>query len=508
MRAREALRFVAELRLPANEVDERCEALLEELGLVEQRDTFVGGILAGGLRIRGLSGGQKRRLSLAIGLVSKAASALVLDEPMSGLDAAGALGVAQMMRRVADESAAVFCSLHAPRLAVLACIDQLHFLSAGRAVCAGTAARALSFLSSLGFRPPGDGTATNPADAVLDIISIDFIKDPNVFGIHTMRDLADVDRAADAWTATAYPRHDDEEHGAICAMKIAASDESLKRDEHSRFLDAPPFLTQYCAIAKRAVRLHVRHPGNVIARFALICLVAILLLAVFGQVRCNFSLDDVRSSPSIFSHFQHARNSTFSYLLFPALQAFVPLGILAYDRQFYIREAAHRLYYTAAYYFAYTTVESGFVAITNFLVALVYARAAGLSGSQALHMSSVAVAVAVLNSQIVMFAVNISNSTDVAFVVAASFFIHGFITSGFAVRIDDFSSSFSWIGFVSTFKFIFEIHVRALFGVDFANDEGYSAASNGFRGDIFGALALWLCLHPPAYLALRFLYKT
>lgn len=508
MRAREALRFVAELRLPSNQVDERCEALLEELGLIEQRDIFVGGILAGGLRVRGLSGGQKRRLSLAIGLVSKAASALVLDEPMSGLDAAGALGVAQMMRRVADESAAVLCSLHAPRLAVLACVDQLHFLSAGRVVCAGTAAHALSFLSTLGFRPPGDGTATNPADAVLDIISIDFVKDPAVFGMHTMRDLADIDRAADAWTAATYPHHDDEEHCAMYNMKTGDSNEALMVDEQSRFLDAPPFLTQYCAIAKRAVRLHIRHPGNVIARFALICLVAILILAVFGELRCNFSLDEVLSSPSSSRQYRHARNSTFSYLLFPALQAFVPLGILAYDRQFYLREAAHRLYYTAAYYFAYTTVESGFVAITNFVVALVYARAAGLSGSQGLYLSAAATAVAVLNSQIVMFAVNISRSTDVAFVVAASFFIHGFITSGFAVIIDDFNPSFSWIAFVSTFKFIMELHLRALFGVDFAKDEGYSAASTEFRGDIFGVLALWLCLHPPAYLALRFLYKA
>jgi ABC-type transport system involved in cytochrome bd biosynthesis fused ATPase/permease subunit len=66
--------------------------VLEEVGLAHARATIVGGALPGGLLLRGLSGGERKRLSVATGILA-APTFLFLDEPTSGLDSFAALTV-------------------------------------------------------------------------------------------------------------------------------------------------------------------------------------------------------------------------------------------------------------------------------------------------------------------------------------------------------------------------------------------------------------------------------
>lgn len=61
-------------------------------GLAHAGGTLVGGESPGGLLLRGLSGGERRRLSIAVGVLA-APSVLFLDEPTTGLDSFAALTV-------------------------------------------------------------------------------------------------------------------------------------------------------------------------------------------------------------------------------------------------------------------------------------------------------------------------------------------------------------------------------------------------------------------------------
>lgn len=92
---RETLSFAARLALPAStDRKARIEGLLSAFGLLDQADTLIGTPLR-----KGISGGQKRRVSVASQLVA-GPRILFLDEPTSGLDSAASREVVRVLRGV------------------------------------------------------------------------------------------------------------------------------------------------------------------------------------------------------------------------------------------------------------------------------------------------------------------------------------------------------------------------------------------------------------------------
>ena len=75
----------------------KVEALVSSFGLVEQRNTLVGTPVQ-----KGLSGGQKRRTSIASSLVTSP-KVLFLDEPTSGLDALASFEIINFVRSLAKK---------------------------------------------------------------------------------------------------------------------------------------------------------------------------------------------------------------------------------------------------------------------------------------------------------------------------------------------------------------------------------------------------------------------
>ena len=165
----EAVKFVHELRVEtAMSEREREEAVLqtlELLGLREIKDQLIGDA-----RVRGISGGQKRRVTLARGLAG-GSQIVFADEPTSGLSSTDAETVTRAMCLAAKRMGVIFVTvIHQPRAEVADMFDSLILLtsSPGRCVYNGAFADAASYFAAAGSPVP---SRANPADFFLDVIT-------------------------------------------------------------------------------------------------------------------------------------------------------------------------------------------------------------------------------------------------------------------------------------------------------------------------------------------------
>ncbi|XP_073274405.1 ABC transporter G family member STR-like [Primulina huaijiensis] len=161
----ETFMFAAEVRLPPTistvEKKKRVLELVEQLGLISAMHTYIGNEGK-----RGVSGGEKRRISIGIDIIHKP-SLLFLDEPTSGLDSTSAFSVVEKVKDIARGGSIVLMTIHQPSFRIQMLLDHITVLARGRLIYMGTPTDLSAYLS--GFqRPVPDGE--NSLEYLLDVI--------------------------------------------------------------------------------------------------------------------------------------------------------------------------------------------------------------------------------------------------------------------------------------------------------------------------------------------------
>lgn len=119
----QALYYTARLRLPADfgehEIQQRIREVISQLGLEGTED-----VLIGSPDKKGISGGQRKRVNLAMELLTDPA-VLLVDEPTSGLSSEDALMVMLLLRKLADGGKTIVVTIHQPSLEAYRLVDNL-----------------------------------------------------------------------------------------------------------------------------------------------------------------------------------------------------------------------------------------------------------------------------------------------------------------------------------------------------------------------------------------------
>ncbi|KJX92324.1 ABC transporter like protein [Zymoseptoria brevis] len=184
----ETLRFAARLALPSTvtktEARERARKLIDSFGLSRQKKTLIGTPVQ-----KGISGGQKRRVSVATQLVT-GPKILYLDEPTSGLDSTASYEVMSFIRNIARETGLiVIASIHQPSTKTFELFNRIILLSQGKTCYNGTIQDLDLHLDNIGMPITGH---VNPAEHILDLTNVDF-------SAATKEDQARLDSIFEGW---------------------------------------------------------------------------------------------------------------------------------------------------------------------------------------------------------------------------------------------------------------------------------------------------------------------
>jgi ABC-type multidrug transport system ATPase subunit len=342
---RETLRFSAGLRLPfymtKQQKNQRAEEVLMKLGLKDCADNLIGSDM-----IKGISGGEKRRVSIAVQILTDP-QILLLDEPTSGLDAFTASSIMEVLEGLAGEGRTLILTIHQARSDLFQHFGNVLLLARGGSpVYVGESQRMLPYFDKLGFPC---STNTNPADFALDLITVDLQQSSREEASRSK-----VQGLIANWKTGGF-------HGNLNPTSIATPAElgAMVR-KPSNFFSSYPILVHRAFINFR------RQPPLIMARIMQVVGLAVILTLFFAPLKHSYFSVQTRLG------------FVQEFCAFYFVGMLQNVAVYPIEKDVFYREDDDGTYGVEAFFLQYLTLEVPFEVISALIFAIFVDLAAGL----------------------------------------------------------------------------------------------------------------------------------
>ncbi|KAJ3672534.1 hypothetical protein LUZ60_007255 [Juncus effusus] len=358
---KETLTYAAELRLPRSMTKEtkkqRVNDLIKDLSLERATNTIIGDEMH-----RGVSGGERRRVSIGIDIVHNPII-LFLDEPTSGLDSTSAFRVVEVLKTIAQRGSIVILSIHQPSYRIVNLLDRLLFLSRGQTIYYGPPRGLPMFCSEFGKPIPDK---ENPIEYLLDLIRN---REATPNGAKDLVDFNETWRQGNIFLSNPPPMPLDQ---AIVASftsgKLVSKSGSTSISTASVQKFANLFWNEMVVLTKRAFTNTSRMPEILVVRLGMTLVTGIVLGTVFWKV------DDTPKGVNERLGFVALGMSTMFYTCADALPVFIQ------QRYIFMRKTTHNAYRRSSYVISNAIVDLPVLILLSFCFAVPTFFSIGLDG--------------------------------------------------------------------------------------------------------------------------------
>ncbi|KAJ9475372.1 putative ATP-dependent permease (putative) [Pseudozyma hubeiensis] len=469
---REALQMAADLSLPDNvlraEKREIVDKVIHQLGLDRVANKRIGDASR-----RGLSGGERRRVSIGCALVSRP-RLLIADEPLSGLDAFSAARVVSAFRELAFGSqvgsTTVIVTVHQPSSEIFYSFDQVMLMSQGAVIYHGSPADSLPWCERQGEQCPA---GHNVADHLLKIASApDASSRTSVVGEKGLQEKTSNLSAEGSTGQEGAPPRSSNQGTAVTAG--APWEKTVGGSSMASFM------TQFITLSRRNFITARRDPGGALAHIVGAVVIGLIVGGCFYQVKLTIA------------GFQNRVGSMYFLFILLSFSALSSATALSKARPLMMRERANGLYGPLSWLISYVVYDALLLRVIPAILLGTIMYWMVRMKSQANYFFEFILICVLFHLCMALYNMLLAALIDdlsVSILFAGVFILFNIGFGGFLLNLSNLSGVFRWLQWICPMKYALEAvashELQGLQLIDNVGGVSITASVSVFSGNLF-----------------------